>query len=280
LNFHELANLNYLWPDPTIDDFDIHVSLASSRQQRDSKPDYESLRPFFLHVPADVVMRTIDATTQYAKRIKVGPEMYKTHRSPFPACNVRRRNEDVATDTVYMDTPAIGTGGVKYAQIFVGRKSLVVDVYGMKTSAQFVNTLLDNIRQRGAMDRLISDGAALEISQRVLDVLRHLMIGSWQSEPYFQQQNFAERRWRDIKRLTNWIMGYKGVPADCWLLALEYVADVMNLTAVESLHWRTPLECLTGQTPDVSIVLLFTFYDEIYYPRHEKSMPSNQVRRN
>jgi hypothetical protein len=186
-------------------------------------------------------MHTLDSTTQYAKHVQAGPEMYKTHRSPFPACNVHRRNEDVATDTVDMGVAAVDSGGITHAQIFIGRKSLVVDIYGMKTSKQFVNTLLDNIRQRGAMDKLISDSAAVEISQRVLDVLRHLMIDSWQSEPYFQKQNFAERRWRDIKRLTNWLMGYKGVPEDCWLLALEYVADVMNLTAVKSLHWRTPL---------------------------------------
>ena len=70
-------------------------------------------------------------------------------------------------------------------------------------------------------------------------------------------------------------MGYKGVPADCWLLALEYVADVMNLTAVESLNWRTPLECLTGQTPDSSILMLFVFFDRVYYtPNGKVSFPS------
>ena len=173
------------------------------------------------------------------------------------------------------DVAAIDSGGIRHAQIFVGRKSLVVDIYGLKKQSHFVNSLLDNIRQRGAMDTLISDSSALEISQRVMDVLRHLMIGSWQSTPYMQQQNFAERRWKDIKRLTNWIMGYKGVPADCWLLALEYVADVMNLTAVESLNWRTPLECLTGQTPDTSILLLFVFFDKVYYtPDGKPSFPS------
>ncbi|MGL5917807.1 MAG: hypothetical protein ACRCYM_01000, partial [Cetobacterium sp.] len=203
----------------------------------------------------------------------------KTHRSPFPACNVRRRHEPVATDSVVMDTPAIDSG-VTWAQIFIGRHSLVVDVYGMKSKAHFVNTLLDNIRQRGAMDILLSDGDTVEISQRVRDVLRHLFIQDWQSTPYFQKQNFAERRWRDIKRLANWLMGYKGVPDDCWLLALEYVADVMNVTAVESLNWRTPIERLTGQTPDTSIIMLFVFYDEVYFTQDTKpSFPSGTPER-
>ena len=38
----------------------------------------------------------------------------------------------MGTDTVFSDEPAID-GGETCAQIFVGRESLVVDVYGMKT---------------------------------------------------------------------------------------------------------------------------------------------------
>ena len=60
-------------------------------------------------------------------------------------------------------------------------------------------------------------------------------------------------------------MAHKGVPNDCWLLCLEYVADIMNVTTVKSLNWRTPMERLTGQTPDSSIVMIFEFFDEIYY---------------
>jgi hypothetical protein len=128
-----------------------------------------------------------------------------------------------------MTVPAVDTGGITQAQIFVGRKSLVVDVYGMKTSAQFVNTLLDNIRKRGAMDMLISDHAALEVSQRVLDVLRYYIIDNWQSEPHQQRQNFAERRWRDIKRLTYWLMGY------CLVLAFFiYIYGVVDLDFILS----------------------------------------------
>jgi hypothetical protein len=142
INFHALLDLNS--PYQFIHDNDP-TTQVSRHEQRPHKPDYEALRPYFLNVPANVVMRTLDATTRYAKRIESGPEMYKTHRSPFPACNVRRRHEPVATDTVYMDTAAVDSGGVRYAQVFVGRKSLVTDIYGMKTQTQFVNTLLDNI---------------------------------------------------------------------------------------------------------------------------------------
>ena len=98
--------------------------------------------------------------------------MKKTFKTPFAACNVHCRNEAVATDTVFSDVPAIDDGSTA-AQLFVGRESLVTDAYGIKTEKQFVNTLEDNIQKRGAMDKLISDCAQVEISNCVLSILRH-----------------------------------------------------------------------------------------------------------
>ena len=279
VHFHALLDLNERYLPPILDDTDpnheVHTRQVYSKVKVDTHPpDHDVLRPFFLNVPSKVVKKTLEATTQYARHIHTGPNMFKTYRTPFPACNVLRRHEAVATDTVHSDVAAVDTNGVSCAQIFVGRESLVVDIYGMKTDKQFVNTFLEVIRKRGAMDTLISDSAASETSARVIDILRHLMINSWQSEPYFQHQNFCERRWQDVKRLTNWVMQYKGVAPDCWLLCLEYVADIMNITAVQSLHWRTPIEKLTGQTPDTSIAMVFQFYDPVYYQMDRPTFPS------
>jgi hypothetical protein len=55
---------------------------------------------------------------------------------------VKRRNEPVATDTVFSNTPVVDYG-VTAAQIFVGLESLVADVYGLKTDKEFINTLED-----------------------------------------------------------------------------------------------------------------------------------------
>ena len=59
-----------------------------------------------------------------------------------------------------------------------------MSLHGMKSDKEFVNTLLEEIRKRGAMDKLISDSARVELSKRVIDVLRALMIENWQSEPF------------------------------------------------------------------------------------------------
>ena len=48
----------------------------------------------------------------------------------------------------------------------------------------------------------------------------------------------------------------------------------MNLTAEQSLGWRTPIEVLTGQTPDISILLPFLFWDVVYVPRYHSQKHS------
>ena len=152
--------------------------------------------------------------------------MKKHLKSRNPALDVPRRHEAVATDTVYSDTPAVDCG-VKQAQHFVGKESLVSDIYPMRSGKQFVNTLEDNISRCGAMDKLISDSAKNEISHKVKDILRAYNISDWQSEPHHQNQNPAEWRYRTIKAWTNTIMNRTGTPAYGWLLTLQYVYYIL-----------------------------------------------------
>ena len=227
-------------------------------------PAYDRLSRLFAWSPPDIIKRTFEATTQYARIPFSGTRMKKMFRSSFPACNVSRRSEPVCTDTVFSDTPAI-YGGETSAQLFVGKYSLVSDAYGMKTDKQFVNTLQDNIRQRGAMEKLISDRAQVEISYRVNEILRALCIQDWQSEPYHQHQNFAERHYQKVKDHSNRVMDRSGAPPELWLHCLKYVCFVLNHLATESLDWRTPLEYLTGTTPDISVLLRFSFWERVYF---------------
>ena len=75
----------------------------------------------------------------------------------------------------------------------------------MKSEKEFVNTLLlDNITQRGAMDKLITDSAQVEQSKRVQDILRTLIVKHWKSESHYQHQNFSEHRWQNFKHNVQW----------------------------------------------------------------------------
>jgi hypothetical protein len=135
-------------------------------------------------------------------------------------------------------------------------------------------SLEDIIRKRGAPTRLLSDRAQVEISNKVQDIMRSLHIGQWQSEPRRQNQNPAERRYQTVKRMPNRVLDYSGSPDSLWLLASEYVCFVLNHTADETIDGKTPLEALNGQTPDISVLLRFRFYEKVYYLLDENSFPS------
>ena len=113
----------------------------------------------------------MEQSTQWGVSIPNTSPMTKHLKSRNPALNIPRRYEPVATNTVFSDTPAVDSG-VKQAQVFVGRVTLVADAYPMKSGKQFVNTLEDNIRRRGDMDKLLNDSAKTEISNKVMNILR------------------------------------------------------------------------------------------------------------
>ena len=117
-------------------------------------PDYEKFRPYFGWVNVDTVQKTMEQSTQWGVSLPNTFPMKRHLKSRNPALNIPRRHEAVATDTVFSDTPAVDSG-VKQAQVFVGRDTLVADAYPMKSGKQFVNTLEDNIRRQGAMDKLV-----------------------------------------------------------------------------------------------------------------------------
>ena len=81
--------------------------------------------------------------------------------------------------------------------------SLVIDVYGITTDAQFLQTLQDNVRKRRTMSKLVRYSATSETSKAVQNYLRWIVIDDCQSEPYRQSHNPAESTFLDIKRLAN-----------------------------------------------------------------------------
>ena len=163
--------------------------------------------------------------------------------------------------------------------MFVGRDTLVADAYPMKSGKQFVNTLEDNIRRRGAINKLLSDSAKTEISNKVMDILMTYHISNWHCEPYHQNQNPPEWRYRTIKSWTNIVMNRSGAPANCWLLCLSYVYYLLNHIACTALEGKIHLLALIGITPDISIILLFTFYQPVFYATYDQNFPSESEER-
>ena len=241
--------------------------LITHAQLHDSNPaeeDWKSLRPYFGWQSEQVVMDTYQVTSRFGGTIPQHDYLKKHFKSRNPVFNIPRRNEPVATDTIFSDTPAINDGSTM-AQFIVGRDTLVFNAYGIKSQKQFINTLYDNIRCTGAMTTLIIDGGRYEISKKVADLQRSLFIKQYESEPYHQHQNKTEQRYGVVKRYINTLMNLTGAPAHCWLLCMQYVCNLLNATASPALGGLTPLQALTGQVPDISHFLHFSFWEPIYY---------------
>ena len=124
-----------------------HVFRANQHDVSPETPDYEKSRPYFGWVNVDTVQISMEQSTQWGLSIPNTFPMKKHIKSRNAALNIPRRHEPVSTDTVFSDTPAVDSG-VKQAQVFVGRDTLVADAYPMKSGKQFVNTPEDNISRR------------------------------------------------------------------------------------------------------------------------------------
>ena len=88
----------------------------------DSNPaeeDWKSLRPYFGWQSEQVIKNTYQVTSRFGGTIPQHDYLKKHFKSRNPVFNIPRRNEPVATDTIFSDTPAINDGSTM-AQFFVG----------------------------------------------------------------------------------------------------------------------------------------------------------------
>jgi hypothetical protein len=89
------------------------------------------------------------------------------YKAPNPALNIPRHHEDLLSDCIYSDVPAID-GGEPCAQVFFGRRTHVGDAYKMKSESEFPNTLQRNICECGAPDCLLTNSATHKTSNMLM----------------------------------------------------------------------------------------------------------------
>ena len=98
-----------------------------------------------------------------------------------------------------------------------------------------------------------------------MDILRADHISKWNSESYHQNQNPAEWQYRTIKSWTNAVISRSGAPANCWILCMIYVCSILNHIGYGALNGSIPLLFLFGTTHDISIMILYTFCQPVFY---------------
>ena len=58
-----------------------------------------------------------------------------------------------------------------------------------------------------------------------------------------------------------------------------YVCYILNHIPIGALNGSIPLLVLYGITPDISIMLLYTFYQPVFYATHDQHFPSESEER-
>ena len=74
-------------------------------------------------------------------------------------------------------------------------------------------------------------------------------------------------------------MNRTDAPAHGWFLTLQYVCYILNHISTVSLGGQVPLQVLYGVTPDIRIILLYTFYQPVFYTTHDQHFPSDSEER-
>ena len=133
-----------------------------------SDQDYGALKPWFAWLPVKIIKKTFSETTQYAQ-LPFNTILWKQYKSPNPALNIGS-TMSLLPLIQFSQMPQLSMEGRCMCR-FLWYTILIMDVYGMKSLAQFPNTLSNNIREYGTPRKLISDHAQVEISKHMQEIL-------------------------------------------------------------------------------------------------------------
>ena len=209
--------------------------------------------------------QTLKVTTQRGVRSVILP-MSRRYRTDRMYHQRKLRNQKFYTDTLFGRCKSISNNTC--AQVFAN-ESFYVKAYPMESKSMAGKALRQFIRDIGVPEQLTSDGATEQTGPgtEFIKNVRKFEINHHVTEPYRPQQDRAESVVREVKRRWFRQMVRKRVPRRLWDYGIVWVCEVMSMTANSSfaLQGCTPLEQLTGETPDISEYLDFSFYDYIWY---------------
>ena len=209
---------------------------------------------------------TLRATRQRGTRSAILPisRRYRADRR----FELKRLNGKFATDTLW--SKVLSLEGNKASQIYSHKCGFKV-VYHMKRAngENVGNTLSEFVHNYGAPEHLTFDGAAVQKGTNTLfyENLRRSQIKWHMSGPRRAEQNPAEAAIRELKGRWYRLQSKLNIPDRLWDFGMAYIAETGNVIATSSRYakGRTPLEMITGETPDISEYLDFGFYDWVTF---------------
>ena len=168
------------------------------------------------------------------------------------------------SDTFFLTVDSVQ--GNKCGQLFTTEFGFCKFV-PMKNKSEAGYALQETIREIGIPNHIHMDGAKELTQGKWRDICWDANITTTQTERDSPWQNRTEIEIRELKRHVRRFMTRTKTPSILWDFCCQYTAELRNYLArpLPQLHARTPHEILTGNTPDISEFLEFTWYEPVWY---------------
>lgn len=199
---------------------------------------------------------TLKSTTQEFIRNSLHP-IERRYRTKNAMLRYNRLSCQIYSDTFFANCSSLT--GNKCAQLFVTDFGYL-KFTAMKNKSEAGFALQELIREVGIPPRIHTDGAKELTSGKWREVCRDSNIAMTQTEKDSPWQNRTEIEIRELKRHVRCLMGRRTrTPIILWDFCCAYAVDLRNRLArpLPQLYGRTPIEKITGNTPDISEYLEF-----------------------
>ncbi len=244
---------------------DKYIIAATATSNRECNQAAEDLASSW-GIGIETARKTLKSTTQKGMRHTLYPieRRFRTRQAQLRYSQMSGRHGRFYTDTFFANTPTLN--GSTMAQLYINDLSFN-KVYPMKAKSETVDTLRKFIQDVGIPHAIHSDDALELMQGKFKQTCEEFGIGTTYTEPYIPWQNRAEGGIRELKRHIHRKMTSKRVPQRLWDFCPKWSCEIKNKTArnLYALEDRTPFEATIGETPDISSLLSFDFYDPVWY---------------
>ena len=209
--------------------------------------------------------RTIDATTQHMVRSLANPTLSRRFATHDRLLRFRRLPCRMFTDTMTAKQLSWFRKN-RYGQVYVTDYGWI-GFYPMQKKSQTPDTLIELAHEKGVPTHFVLDNAKEQIMGEFRRKARSFGCHVKQTDAYSQWQNDAEDGVRELKKGATREMVSKRTPRVLWDHGFEWKAKVISHTARGhyKLHSQVPETVLTGQTPDISPLAEYGWYEWVKY---------------
>jgi hypothetical protein len=137
--------------------------------------------------------------------------------------------------------------------------------YPMKSEKGVAEGLQKFIMDVGSPRQIHTDNAEVETQVAWRKIANDAWARDSTTEPYTPKQNKCKHKFGATRIHARVIMETTKCPEQLWDYVIKYVCYVRNRTARKALDYKTPHEVLLGNTPDISELFDFEFYQPVQY---------------